>query len=209
MLIKICGMKFPENIEEISLLQPDFMGFIFYAGSKRFVEDKLSPSIVQALPNEIQTVAVFVNAPIEEVVQTVSRFKFNFAQLHGDETHAYCMQLRQKGIRLIKAFSVDEEFDFHSLNDYLDSCDYFLFDTKTVEYGGSGKLFDWQLLEKYTLKKPFFLSGGIEGTSVNKLIQHEQLIGVDANSRLEDEPGKKNREKCKEIIQKIRTYEFS
>jgi phosphoribosylanthranilate isomerase len=209
MLIKICGMKFPENIEEISLLKPDFMGFIFYPDSKRFVENKLTPSIIQTLPNDIQTVAVFVNEPIEEVVKTVSRFKFNFAQLHGDETHTYCEQLKQKGIRLIKAFSVDDSFDFRLLNDYFAFCDYFLFDTKTIDYGGSGKQFDWQLLKKYTLKKPFFLSGGIENSLVNQLIQHEQLIGIDANSRLEDEPGRKNKEKCKEIIQNSRTYEFS
>jgi len=199
-------MKFPKNIQEIAALQPDFMGFIFYPKSKRFVGDNFSPKSLEKLPSTIEKVAVFVNEDVNRIIVIQKQFSFDFVQLHGNETVAECEILKENNIKIIKVFSVDNYFNFNEVVAYENVCDYFLFDTKTPKYGGSGQPFDWELLEKYTLSKPFILSGGLSIHTIGKLKfnKYPMLAGLDFNSRLEDSNTKKITEEVSELIEKIR-----
>lgn len=207
MKVKICGMKFPKNILEIGALQPDYIGFIFYPKSKRFVGENFSQKSIEKLPKTIKKVGVFVNESVENILKIQKQFSFDTIQLHGDESVEMCSILQQNGIEVIKVFSVDNYFDFEITKPFESVCELFLFDTKTEKYGGSGKAFDWKILEKYNLEKPFFLSGGLGLNNLKKIkqINHPQLIGLDFNSQLEDENYKKITEEVNELIQKIRT----
>lgn len=207
MKVKICGMKFPKNILEIGALQPDYMGFIFYPKSKRFVGENFSRKSIEELPKVIKKVGVLVNENIERILEIQKQFSFDAIQLHGNESVETCTILQQNGIEVIKVFSVDNYFDFSEVTAFKSACDYFLFDTKTDKYGGSGKAFDWKILEKYNLEKPFFLSGGLGLNNLKKILQinHPKLVGLDFNSHLEDENYKKIPEEVNELIQKIRT----
>src|SRR5690349_16711265 len=131
--IKICGMKSPENINEIASLQPHFMGFIFYKKSPRNLENN-----IPNLPNSIKKIGVFVNASLEEIQEKVKQYELDFVQLHGDESPEFCHLLQQNKLKVIKAFSIDNQFHFNTLNNYNNYCDYFLFDTKGTNYGGNG-----------------------------------------------------------------------
>lgn len=199
-------MKFPKNILEIGALQPDFMGFIFYPKSKRFVGDNFSPKSLEKLPSTIEKVAVFVNEDFNRIIEIQNEFSFDFVQLHGNETVAECEILKENNIKIIKVFSVDNYFNFNEVLAYETVCDYFLFDTKTPKYGGSGKAFDWELLEKYTLSKPFILSGGLSIHNIGKIkyTNYPMLVGLDFNSQLEDTNTKKITEEVSELIEKIR-----
>jgi phosphoribosylanthranilate isomerase len=203
LLLKICGMKVPSNILEVAALRPAYMGFIFYKGSKRYIAD-LPAGVIDALPSSIKKTGVFVDASLEEVVAAIAVYSLDAVQLHGNESEAYCKALKdaENKVEIIKAFGVDEEFDFGRLGSYADVVDYFLFDTKTEGHGGSGLSFSWELLQKYTLAKPYFLSGGIglEALSEVQNITDPRLYAVDVNSRFELEPGVKDITKLKEII---------
>src|SRR6478672_5274597 len=154
--IKICGMKFPENITEIAELQPDYFGFIFYERSPRNVIEKL-PEI----NSKIKRVGVFVNADFTTIMQKAKEYQLDFIQLHGEESPEFCTTIESNSLKVIKSFNISKEFNFSILNKYSSSCTHFLFDSKGAAYGGNGKLFDWQLLDNYQLNKTYFLSGGI------------------------------------------------
>lgn len=203
-------MKYEANINEVSALAPNFMGFIFYPKSKRFVGLDFENSHLQNIHNTITKVAVFVNAQPHEITEFSRLYGIETIQLHGDESPEFCRELKKEKFKIIKAFGVDEEFDFKTLNNYTDAVDYFLFDTKTSDYGGSGKAFNWHTLEKYTLEKPFFLSGGLSNTNLAEVnnLQHPQLFAVDLNSKFETEPGLKNTEMLEEAFKIIRNKEY-
>jgi len=205
--IKICGMKFPKNILEVGALHPDYMGFIFYPKSKRYVGENFSYKSLEKLPKNIKKVAVFVNENPNKIIEIVNEFSFDIVQLHGNESVETCSIIKQNGIQIIKVFSVDNYFNFSEINAFESVCDYFLFDTKTDTYGGSGKPFDWQLLDKYILSKPFFLSGGLSIHTIGNIhfSTYPMLVGLDFNSRLEDLNTKKIIEEVSELIDKIRT----
>jgi phosphoribosylanthranilate isomerase len=190
--LKICGMKVPANITEAVALQPDYLGFIFYPASKRFIED-LDPAIVKTIPAGIQTTGVFVNEELDKVKAAVKLYQLKAVQLHGQEGPEYCKQLQEETV-VIKAFGINADFDFSTLTPYEKVIDYFLFDTQTPEHGGSGKTFSWQLLERYTLQKPYFLSGGIglESAAALKEIKDKRLYAIDVNSRFEISAGLKD-----------------
>lgn len=211
-LLKVCGMLHPENIMELAALQPDYLGFIFYKGSKRYAGEVL-PEVLERLPEQIKKTGVFVNETIDTVLQLVQKYPLNALQLHGSESPEYCSTLKLRlqehsgaGVKLIKAFGVNDTFDFYQLNAYVGLVDYFLFDTQTPDHGGSGRQFDWQLLAKYTLDVPYFLSGGIGVESAEMLneIVDERLFAIDVNSKFEIEPGLKDLSKLKEFISKLR-----
>lgn len=205
MKIKICGMKYPQNIKDIALLNPDYLGFIFYSESKRFVGDDFQLLNSGELRDNIEKVGVFVNESNAIIERVVEQYRINSIQLHGDESPLQCQDLKQKGYSVIKAFSIADNFDFSVLKNYETAIDYFLFDTKTTDYGGSGNSFNWQLLNKYNLLKPFFLSGGLGVHNIEQLLEfsHPMLYGYDFNSRLEMKPGLKDKESVKLIIDKI------
>lgn len=198
--LKVCGMKYPDNIRKLSELKPDFIGFIFYDKSKRFIGDGLDVSKLN-IDKLIEKVGVFVNASIDYILEKLKKYSLDLVQLHGNESPEFCKELQQQSIKISKAFQVDENFDFSELASYYDVCDYFLFDTKTKLYGGSGKKFNWQVLEKYDNKKPFFLSGGIalDDIAEIKKLKNLNIYAIDINSKFEIEPGLKDIEKIKQF----------
>ena len=200
MKIKVCGLKHPENIEAVTALQPDYVGFIFYGKSPRYMAG-LSVDVLKNIPATIKKTGVFVNESAENITSLITEYGFDVIQLHGDESPEFCAGFKGK-VTVIKAFGINEDFDFEQLKDYANNVDLFLFDTKAKEYGGSGKTFNWNILDNYKLDVPFFLSGGIgpENIAEVKNITHPQFYGVDLNSRFEIEPGLKNIEKLEEAF---------
>ena len=203
LLIKVCGLRDEKNIQAVSSLNPNFMGFIHYPKSKRFVGADFE--LPKSIPSSIAKVAVLVNEPIEKAVQIYQK-GYQYLQLHGNEMPEYCKELQQKNSKLIKAFGVSETFDFSILNDYLPFVEYFLFDTQTPIHGGSGIKFNWDILQNYKFNKPFLLSGGITKEDAQTLLefQHPQLIGVDINSGFELSPALKNIADLEEFFEKLR-----
>jgi phosphoribosylanthranilate isomerase len=205
LLIKVCGMRDPENIRQLAELQPDFIGFILHPGSKRFVGDDYT--LTADIPREIKRVGVFVDALIEEVISWTNRLRLNFIQLHGNETPEYCKEIAIMGLKVIKSFGIDEAFDFNQLRPYVPWCTYFLFDTITPLHGGSGRQFNRNLLFKYQEKLSFFLSGGIGPDDARTLAESNirSLFAVDINSRFETGPALKNIDQLKKFFSILRT----
>lgn len=209
MILKVCGLKDNQNVEQLLAVKPNLMGFIFYSKSKRFVT-QLPPS---ALTNKAQKVGVFVNESIENVLETVNKFQLHYIQLHGNETVDYCSKLFDKSknnktvnFKIIKAFAVDDNFNFIETIDFEPFCTYFLFDTKSANYGGSGQKFNWNILKKYTGNTPFLLSGGIkpQDAKLIKTFKHPQFVGVDINSGFELQPAIKNVAQIKQFKQQLK-----
>ena len=192
--IKVCGMKYADNISQLSVLKPDFMGFIFYPPSQRFVGLDFDKGVLKTVANETIKTAVFVNATENEVLEFSLLYGMKAVQLHGEESPAFCSAIKASGLTVIKAFGVGEGFDFERLKEFETNVDYFLFDTKSPQYGGSGEIFDWALLSNYTLQIPFFLSGGLslDNLADIELNAHPQLFAIDLNSKFELEPGLKD-----------------
>lgn len=188
--LKVCGMKY--NTAEVAALQPDYLGFIFHEDSPRHFD-----SSIPTLPNNIIKVGVFVDKKVEFIVNHIEKYKLDAVQLHGHETPEVCRLLKSTNKIIIKVFSIKDEFDFDVLKSYEDVCDYFLFDTKGKLPGGNGYTFDWKVLENYTSTKPFFLSGGIGLSELNKLKEFQKTpaakycYALDVNSKFEIEPGLK------------------
>ncbi|RZJ76764.1 MAG: phosphoribosylanthranilate isomerase, partial [Flavobacterium sp.] len=167
--IKVCGMKHAANIAAVAELLPNYMGFIFYEKSPRYISE-VSAELIKYVPQEIKTVGVFVDEILTNVKATIAKHHLKAVQLHGKESVDFCKDVKQTtGVEVIKAFGVSGDFDFSILEAYETAVDYFLFDTQTPAHGGSGKVFDWTLLESYKLAKPYFLSGGID-------LQHAERI---------------------------------
>lgn len=204
LLIKICGMRDPGNIAQIARLKPDYMGFIFYPPSPRYVgadNRKLEDLDLHG----IKKVGVFVNETPEAIMQAVKRYRLQAVQLHGSESPEICTTLKNQNVEVFKAFPVSQASDFEVTQSYENCCDYFLFDTKTPTHGGSGAKFDWSLLQSYTRRLPFFLSGGIapDDAAIIATLSHPQLAGVDLNSRFESAPGLKQAGQLAIFIQQL------
>lgn len=202
--LKVCGMKQAANIAAVAELHPDYLGFIFYPKSPRFISD-VSSELIRYIPSPIKTTGVFVDEHLETVKAYVFKHHLKAVQLHGQESDLYCEEIKLTGVEVIKAFGVNEEFDFSKLSKYMNVVDYFLFDTQTAQHGGSGKIFDWQLLKNYQFDKPYFLSGGIDLQHVLQIqeINDPRLYAVDINSKFEIQPGLKDVDKVKEFKNKI------
>lgn len=203
--IKVCGMRQAANIAAVAELQPDYLGFIFYAKSPRCISE-VSAELIKYVPPTIKTTGVFVDEELQIVKQYIIRYNLKAVQLHGKESVAYCEELKSMGVEVINAFGIAEDFDFEQLSSYINGVDYFLFDTQTPAHGGSGKVFDWKLLEKYPFDKPYFLSGGIDLQHIETLknINDTSLYAIDVNSKFELEPGLKNVEKLKEFFKEMK-----
>lgn len=194
MKLKICGMKYPDNILEVGSLLPDYMGFIFWPKSARYFDGDMPE-----LPKSIKKTGVFVNESIPVIEEKITKYNLQAIQLHGQESAAFCKEIKTKlatSIEIIKVFSADENFDFSILEPYETVSDYFLFDTKGKLPGGNGTTFDWKILSSYPSTKPFFLSGGIgieEFDAVNEILKTNlPIYAIDINSKFEIEPGLKN-----------------
>lgn len=210
MKLKVCGMREPFNIQELIPLKPDFIGFIFYDKSPRYVGEGISEELLRAIPSSIKKVGVFVNASPDYIMNMARQYDLQYVQLHGNELPDICRVLRQKGLNIIKAFSVDNTFNFAMLNNYKPFCDLFLFDTKGTQPGGNGAPFDWNILRRYDQEKPFLLSGGISLENIDQVIELTKSIriyGIDINSCFELEPGLKDMAQIQQLIGKIRIRE--
>ncbi|QBA63533.1 phosphoribosylanthranilate isomerase [Muriicola soli] len=218
MKIKVCGMKYPENITAVARLQPDYMGFILWEKSPRYFRGSRA-----ALPESLEKVGVFVDASLEEIIEKTEALSLDLVQLHGSESPEFCSRLlealkiveRQRHkvdakIKIIKAIGVGKAFPFEDLRGYEDVVDYFLFDTKGPLPGGNGYSFNWELLNSYTLKTPFFLSGGIGLKDTEKLKAFlksplaSQCHAIDVNSAFESEPGEKKSKELDTFIKQLK-----
>jgi len=236
MKIKVCGLKDPGNINEVASLSPDYLGFICYDQSPRYIDDLPADALRGLTPYKT---GVFVNEDLGNVIDKINEYNLDAVQLHGNEGSWMCDALKNKkpitvtqitnvvkggrkvkklsgetsrtiqldkDVMVIKAFGLDESFDFDQLTAYVDSVDYFLFDTKTPKHGGSGTAFNWDVLQKYNLNVPFFLSGGLSLDNLAEVqkIKHPMFYGVDLNSQFETEPGMKDIELLKKAFNLLR-----
>jgi phosphoribosylanthranilate isomerase len=209
MKLKVCGMKYLENIQEVAALQPDYLGFIFYDKSKRNFN-----GIIPVLPESIKKTGVFVNATIIFVIDKIQEHELQAIQLHGDETVEYIRELKCqfesiRELEIIKVFGIKESFNFDVLKPYEEVVDYFLFDTKGKERGGNGVAFDWEVLSDYPFLKPFFLSGGIGLEQLKEVHEIRKtdlpIYALDVNSKFELEPGLKSVENIQRFKNEIST----
>jgi len=205
MVIKVCGIKTKENIELISKLEVDMVGLNFYPPSVRYIEPEFPAVHFDILPDEIKRIGVFVNETKKNINLIAEKFKLDYIQLHGDEDVDFCRSLA-KNHKIIKVFRIDDNTDFNKISEF-SFADYFLFDTATKHFGGSGKKFDWSRIDLYNGNTPFLLSGGI-GPLDDELVKsytHKQYIGIDINSKFESTPAVKDSEKLTPFIKAIRT----
>jgi phosphoribosylanthranilate isomerase len=208
--IKVCGMCDPLNVKEIAELKPDFIGFIFFPGSPRYVGEEPEMSLCHNIPPGIKRVGVFYNENNQKILDLSNRDGLDMVQLHGNESPVSCLQLKSSGLTIIKTFNIDRHFNFQTLVQYMPVCDYFLFDTKSEKPGGSGIKFNWEKLEEYSLDKPFFLSGGIgsEDAEIFKTIKNRGFFAIDINSRFETSPGFKNVSLVKAFMEEIKNEQL-
>ena len=187
MIIKVCGMREADNIREVEQLGIDWMGFIFWPKSKRYVSE-----MPAYLPVRCKRVGVFVNEDIEQVKRIADDYALDIIQLHGSESPEYARQLREW--KVVKAFNIATKGDFEATKPYEGIADYFLFDTKGKSVGGNGEKFDWDVLADYVGETPFLLSGGIGPDDARRVksFRHPKCIGIDLNSRFESTPGLKD-----------------
>ena len=204
-IIKVCGMRDAENVRNVENLDVNFLGFIFYSGSPRYVGDN-SDSLDVVCKCTKSKVGVFVNELFDFIYDKAELCKLDYLQLHGKETPDLCRELRQLGHSVIKAFSIASADDFKSMENYSGCCDYFLFDTKCVGYGGSGQRFDWSLLDEYNGATPFLLSGGLTPDCFDDLsrLVHPKFAGIDLNSGFEVSPAMKDVDKLRVFISQVR-----
>ncbi|MDO1501325.1 phosphoribosylanthranilate isomerase [Winogradskyella maritima] len=212
MKLKVCGMKYRDNIEALSWLQPDYMGFIFYDKSSRYFDGQI-PSVSKS----IKKTGVFVNEEMDLVIDLIKKHELQAVQLHGEESAEFCKKLKisilehchtersRSAIELIKVFSIKDHFNFEAIQPYEGIVDYFLFDTKGQLPGGNGFTFDWKVLNDYPSKTPYFLSGGIGLETTNKLKEFQNspaskyCYAIDVNSKFEIEPGLKHIEELEKF----------
>lgn len=196
----------PENIQKVCLLKPDLVGYIFFAGSKRYVGDRPDPAIFRIPDQGISKVGVFVNEDISLVRELFDKYDLDIVQLHGTESPQYCLALKNAGLRVIKAINPDSLAEGKSLVDYNESTNCFLFDTPGSTFGGTGRKFDWDLLNGLSIPHPFLLSGGIGPTDILSVgeLGHPTLLGIDVNSRFEISPGKKDVALLEDFVRKFR-----
>lgn len=193
-------MKYPENIQEVANLQPDYLGFIFHEPSSRNFENE-----IPKISNTIEKVGVFVDEKVTFISRQIEKHHLNVIQLHGHETPETCRLLMATNAKVIKVFSIKDTFDFSVLEPYEEVCDYFLFDTKGKLPGGNGYSFNWSVLKNYPSTKPYFLSGGIGIDAIKKIKEFKNseaskyCFALDVNSKFEIEPGLKNIEELKEF----------
>ena len=204
MKIKVCGLTVSENIQAVDFLGADYLGFIYYSKSKRF--SSILKEDIEAC--RAKKVGVFVNSPLNDVLEQINKSALDVIQLHGEESVQYCKELRKynQEVELIKAIPIQDKRSLKQVEPYLDIANYLLFDTACLSRGGSGVKFDWTILDEYKGTLPFFLSGGlgVEDVMCLKKWKHPFLYGVDINSRFEIKPGVKDINVLNTFIKKLR-----
>lgn len=194
MIVKVCGMRDPANVWELTRLNPDYTGFIFYPKSPRYAGEMPSETA-----RGVNGVAVFVNESFGTITDTCDRYGISTVQLHGSESTELCRLLSENGLKVFKAFGLDMNPDWRHISTYEKHVDMFVFDTKTTGHGGSGRKFDWTILDDYPLSTPYLLSGGIGPDDIIPILPG--MAGVDLNSRFESSPGLKDIQLIRKFIE--------
>ena len=207
MKIKVCGNTLPQQVNALDEIGVTFAGFIFYPKSPRYMAQKISPEKMRQIKGKIIKVGVFVNPAYEELMKTVEDYRLDMVQLHGDESPKFCDKIADY-ISVIKAFRLsDNDSILHMTQQYADVCDFFMFDTLGAGYGGTGKKFDWTMLQQSLPLKPYFLSGGIEPGDEKKLEEFigtpagEKLFAIDINTKFEIGQGVKDLNSIKKFAE--------
>ncbi|MES2882618.1 MAG: phosphoribosylanthranilate isomerase [Bacteroidota bacterium] len=207
MKIKVCGITTLTQLQTLHQLGVNYAGLILYDQSKRFAGEKLHDQKEDVAATSIKKIGVFVNAQKHEIKNAVNDFGLYAVQLHGSENEKFCSAVKQNvAVKLIKVFRLTGNENIDELvKPFAAVCDYFLFDTGTEQFGGSGIKFDWTVLRQATVGKPFFLSGGIGPNDVGEIksFMHPFLFAVDVNSRFETEPGVKDMELVKQFVNEL------
>ena len=209
MNIKVCGITQLKQLQQLDGLNIDFAGLIFYKDSPRYVDGKMTKEELQSTDFDIKKTGVFVDAEMIDILDAIDDYGLDVVQLHGNESPEMCQDLSEE-VEVIKSFSIgDGKVDIDELvAGYDDVCDYYLFDTASKDgtKGGTGKKFDWKILTKAKIEKPFFVSGGIslEDVEAIKKIKHPDFYGIDINSRFEKEPGVKDMAKVLQLMQALK-----
>lgn len=186
--LKVCGMADRQNLEDLINIKPDFIGFIFYQKSPRNINE---PEIILSVPQTINRVAVVVDKSLQEIENIIKNYNVNVIQLHGNESPDFCNQVNNLGVKTIKAFAVDNNFNFDIIKNY--NTNYYLFDTKGEKVGGNGTKYNWEILKQNKIDKPYFISGGITLNDAQELKNNfSDVFAVDINSKFEIKPGFKN-----------------
>lgn len=208
--LKVCGLTQLHQIRELVALKIDFLGFIFYEKSPRYVLNHLNLEQISEI-NHQGKVGVFVNERLDRIIEIAKRANLNFVQLHGDETENFISELKQKlhtKIEIIKVIRIGNQSPNElqkTINQQPTTINYLLFDKDSKAFGGTGKTFDWNILNEIEIPFPYFLSGGISLENIHQLsnIKH-QPYPLDVNSKFEIEPGIKDLEKIKELISLVK-----
>ena len=207
MYLKVCGLIHLSQIQEIINLNTDFLGFIFYSKSPRYVLNHLELNEISEI-NHSGKVGVFVNETVEKILEIVQKANLNYIQLHGDETLDFIEELHQKlngKAKIIKVIRVGEELPCLDKWQKSEAIDYLLFDTDSRHFGGTGKTFDWEILNQLKIEKPYFLSGGISNENINEIqILKQTPTALDINSKFEISAGNKDVKKIKEFKERMK-----
>jgi phosphoribosylanthranilate isomerase len=214
MNIKVCGITQVKQVQQLEGLNIDFVGFIFDKNSPRYVEGKLNPKEIKNADYDLKKVGVFVNPSYSDLLDAIEDYGLDVVQLHGEESPEVCEDLSES-VEVIKVFHIDESIKNidELVAPYDEVCDYYLFDTspptplqgergeKAALRGGTGTQFDWAIIAKSKIEKPFFLSGGISVADIAKIkaFKHPDFYGIDVNSKFETEPGVKDMAKVLQL----------
>ncbi|MDE3236044.1 MAG: phosphoribosylanthranilate isomerase [Bacteroidota bacterium] len=211
MRIKVCGMTDLDQVKALDTMGVEFCGFIFYPKSPRFVFKHVPASEIRKVRGQINKVGVFVNANSDELLRIVDDCGLYLVQLHGDETPRECEKIANY-VTVVKAFRISESDNIlWKIKDYQDVVDMFLFDTEGAGYGGTGKKFNWEMLKGLNIRKPFFLSGGIQPEDAGRLAEFKHdvvakdLFSIDINSKFEISPGIKDMNKVRQFVSEVKT----
>jgi phosphoribosylanthranilate isomerase len=206
--LKVCGLTKPDQIQELIAMSLDFLGFIFYEKSPRYVLNHLSLEEISAIEHRGK-VGVFVNEETDVILKIVQQAGLHFVQLHGDENNDYIIELKQKlnpEVGIIKVIRVGNDASENknkitqAFTSNLQPVTYYLFDTDSKAFGGTGEQFDWNILNEFEIPLPYFLSGGISEDNIRNIeTLQQQPLALDINSKFETEPGSKNIERIKKF----------
>jgi len=204
--VKVCGMTNVENVQKVCRFSPDYLGFIFYSKSPRYVGENPDLELFESVPLEVNKVAVFVNEEFEKILELTEKYGIDFIQLHGEESIEMCQLLKRNGKQVIKAIPGNKLHDSMMISNYAEATDYLLFDTPIASYGGSGTKFDWSVFEKFESPAPYFVSGGIAHDDVDEILRmnYKNLFAIDVNSKFELVPGFKDDRMVGSFINRMR-----
>lgn len=205
--IKVCGLTKSDDAEFCVRFGINFLGFNFFNQSKRYITPQNAANIIQYLKNkfklsDFKTVGVFVHSTIEDIVRMNNMLNLDFVQLHSDETPEFCFELQRKNLHIIKAFRIDDIIVTDEINKFIDCSDFFLFDKKEeTDFGGTGKIINWQLFGSKKITKNFFIAGGLGPDNCLEAVKLTNAFGIDINSKVEISAGIKDKNKIKKVLQ--------